>query len=62
MVRAAKEAMSGLESESVIPPTIIRRALNQRKPIRLPPIGARHPAHGRPQRLPRSGLLEIAIC
>jgi hypothetical protein len=49
MVRAATEAMSGLECESVITPAIIPRALNQRKPIRLPSIGARHPAHGRAQ-------------
>ena len=53
MMRAATEAMSGLGSESVIPPAIIPGALNQRKPIRLPPIGKRHPAHGRAQRLPR---------
>jgi hypothetical protein len=58
-VRAATEARSCLEAESVISPSIIPRPLNQHKLARLPQLAhPTRPTDGR-SACRASGLLEI---
>jgi hypothetical protein len=58
-VRAATEAMSCLESKSVISPAIIPRPLNQHKLARVPQLAhPTQPTDGR-SACRASGLLEI---